>query len=69
MTDTYAINVYRTEIAELVGSEIIAGRSAWLARLQLNEAERALTVTGDEREYLQRLEHVATNLQQFEDAR
>lgn len=66
--DTYPIAVYRAEVSELVGNKMMTGKSAWRARLQLDEAERALTVTGDRREYTRRLEHVARCMADFEEA-
>lgn len=64
----YSVEVYRAEIAEAVAEKRIAGKSAWLARWWLEQANLAFQ-RGDEKDGQRRVEHVAMRFQELEDAR
>ncbi|MBX9451373.1 MAG: hypothetical protein KL801_05835 [Mesorhizobium sp.] len=65
MSDAYAVAVYRAEIAEAVESKLIAGKSAWLARWWLEQADLAFE-RGDVKDGQRRVEHVAMRFQELE---
>lgn len=63
----YSVEVYRAEIAEAVEQKRISGKSAWLARWWLEQADLAFQ-RGDAADGQRRVEHVALRFEELEAA-